>query len=136
MNRQPGHNVSPQPLAGGGGPLPVLLKGIILALLISLVLLFAAALLLYFTNVPEKIAPYVVFGISLTAILVGSSYGGRKIGSRGWINGGIVGVIYVSLMLVIGLFFLEDATLGWNLISKLFLGFIFGAAGGMWGVNR
>ncbi len=135
MNSQTGHNPMPQPVFRGGPPAAVL-KGIILALALSVVLLFVAALLLYFTAVSEKITPYLVFGISLVAIISGSSYSGRKIGIKGWLYGGITGFVFVVLMLVIGLFVLDDVSLAWNWLTKLFLGFIFGAAGGMWGVNR
>lgn len=113
----------------------VLLKGTILALVLSVVLIFIAALVLYFTALPERTAPYLVFGISLAAILVGSSFAGKRIGTRGWLNGGIVGLLYVVLMLAAGLLLLKDLAVGWNFITKLFLGFAFGAAGGMWGVN-
>jgi putative membrane protein (TIGR04086 family) len=135
MNSQMGHNLSPQSFLRGG-PAAVVLKGIVLALALSVLLLFIAALVLYFTAVPEKITPYLVFGISLVAVISGSSYTGRKIGSKGWLYGGITGFVFVMLMLIIGLFVLEDVSAGWNWLSKLFLGFVFGAVGGMWGVNR
>lgn len=135
MNRQTGHKLTPQPFLRGG-PAVAVLKGIILALALSVVLLFIAALVLNFTAVAEKITPYLVFGISLVAIISGSSYSGGKIGSKGWLYGGITGFVFVVLMLVIGLFVLDGVSFGWNWLTKLFLGFIFGAAGGMWSVNR
>lgn len=134
MNRQPVNSVSPHSLWGGAALF--LLKGTALALLFSVVMLFIAALLLYFTALPEKTTPYMVFAISLLAILTGSSYACKRIGVRGWLYGGIVGVIYVLLVLISGLIFLDDFGVAWNFITKLFLGFVFGAAGGMWGVNR
>lgn len=135
MNRRIGNNISPH-ASFKGTPVLVLLKGTGLALIFSVVLLFIAALVLYFTAVPEKSTPYLVFGISLIAILFGSSFAGRKIGARGWLNGGIVGVLYVVIMLAVGLFVLDNMAISWNFITKIFLGFIFGAAGGMWGVNN
>ena len=133
MNSQTGHNLTPRLR---GGPAAIMLKGIILALALSVILLFIAALVLYFTAASEKITPYLVFGISLVAIITGSSYSGRKIGSKGWLYGGITGLVFVVLMLVIGLFVLDGVSFGWNWLTKLFLGFMFGTAGGMWGVNR
>jgi putative membrane protein (TIGR04086 family) len=135
MNSKTGHNHSPKPLLRVG-PAAAVLKGIILALALSVILLFIAALVLYFTAVSEKITPYLVFGISLVAILSGSSYAGKRIGSKGWIYGGITGFVFVALMLLMGLLILDGVSAGWNWMSKLFLGFVFGAAGGMWGVNR
>lgn len=113
----------------------ILLKGILLALLFSLVMILVIALLLHLTALPERMAPYLVYAVGIAAILWGSAYAARKIGSRGWLNGGSVGVIYVLLMLGGGLIVVEDMAIGWSLVVKIFLGFIFGAAGGMWGVN-
>ncbi|HOL17684.1 MAG TPA: TIGR04086 family membrane protein [Bacillota bacterium] len=135
MNSQSGRNITPQPFVRGA-PVVAVLKGIVLALALSVVLLFIAALVLYFTAVPEKITPYLVFGISIIAIMAGSFSAGKSIGSRGWLYGGITGFVFVVLMLVGGLFVLDDLSPGWNFATKLFLGFIFGAVGGMWGVNR
>lgn len=111
------------------------LKGVILALIFSLAALLVIALLLYLTALPEKVASYLVYGVSFAAILWSSAYVSKKIGARGWLNGGITGLLYVLLMLGGGLLLLDDITLGWNLLVKVFLGFIFGAIGGMWGVN-
>ena len=105
-------------------------------MILSVVLLFIAALVFYFTAVSEKITPYLVFGVSLVAIIAGSSFAGKHIGTRGWLYGGIVGLIYVALMLITGLFVRDSIAISLNLFTKLFLGFVFGAAGGMWGVNR
>ena len=135
MNRQTGYKEIPQPISLSA-LLTALLKGLAIALALSVVLLFIAALVFYFTAVPEKITPYLVFAVSLVAILAGSSFAGKRIGTRGWLHGGVVGLLYVILMLVIGLFFRETVAFSGNLVTKLFLGFVFGAVGGMWGVNR
>jgi len=113
-----------------------LLKGILLALLFSLGMILLIALLLYLTALPERMAFYLVYAVSIAAILWGSAYAARRIGSRGWLHGGIIGVIYVLLMLGGGLIVVADLAIGWNLVVKIFLGFIFGAVGGMWGVNQ
>jgi len=135
MGSQTGHKATPRPFTGGG-PIVSVLKAVILALALSVVLLFVAALVLYFTAVPERITPYLVFGTSLVSIFTGSSYAGRKIGHKGWFYGGVTGLLFVILLLLIGLIFREHVLTGWGYFTKLFLGFIFGAAGGMWGVNR
>ena len=74
------------------------LMGIILALLFSLGMILLIALLLYLTALPERMAFYLVYAVSIAAILWGSAYAARRIGSRGWLHGGIIGVIYVLLI--------------------------------------
>lgn len=110
-------------------------RGILLAILFSLVMILLIALLLYLTALPESMAPYLVYAVSVVAVLWGAAHSARRIGSRGWLNGGIVGVVYVLLLLGAGLIALEGISFGWTLLVKIFLGFVFGAAGGMWGVN-
>lgn len=111
------------------------IKGTLLAFILSLVLLLLASLVLHFTAVPEKITPYLVFGISLAAILFGSRFSGRHIGYRGWLHGGLVGFFYVLLLLLLSVLFVEGFAFNFSVVTKVFLGFAFGAAGGMWGVN-
>lgn len=113
----------------------VVARGVLLAFALSLVLLFLASLVLHWTTVPEKISPYLVFGISLVAILFGSRFSGRRIGYRGWLHGGLVGLLYVLLLLALSLFLMPDFSLNFLVPVKVFIGFAFGAAGGMWGVN-
>ena len=132
MNRNP--NTAPMPSLENGA-VPAILKGIACALLLSLALLLIASLILYFTALPERYAPYIVFAASVFAILWGSSYAGKRIGHQGWLYGGLVGLFYVLLMLIVGLLLLNDFNLGFNIFTKLFLGFAFGAVGGIWGVN-
>ncbi len=133
MNHRPANNKVFNPLRGSAWLIS--LKGILLALVFSLVMLLVIALVLYLTALPEKVASYLVYGVSIAAILWGSAYATRRIGTRGWLNGGIIGVIYVLLMIGGGLIIVDDMAIGWSLAVKIFLGFVFGAIGGMWGVN-
>ena len=128
-------NSAPLP-SPGSSVLPAICRGTLIAFGISLTLLFIAALVLYFTAVPEKYSPYMVFVISVVAILWGSGTAGKRIGYRGWLYGGIVGFLYVFLMMVTGILVLDDFVLGMNIFTKLFLGFAFGFVGGILGVNR
>lgn len=119
----------------GSPPLLAILYGLFLALFLSALLLFIASAVLHLTTVPEYISPYIIFGVSLIGIVFGSRLAGKKAGSRGWLNGGMVGLLYVVILLLVGLLFIENFALSLLVLSKLFIGFIFGAFGGMLGVN-
>ncbi len=133
MNQRPAGNKVLSPLRGSAWLIS--LKGVLLALIFSLVMLLAIALALYLTELPEKAGSYLVYAVSIVAILWGSAYAARRIGTRGWLNGGMIGLIYVLIMLGGGLVIGDDMAVSWSLAIKLFLGFVFGAIGGMWGVN-
>lgn len=110
-------------------------RGLLLSIVFSLVLLLICSLVLHFTSLPEKATPYLACGVSLLSVLCGSYYAGKRIGFRGWFHGGMVGALYIAILLLAGILAQSDFVFGLNLFSKLFLGFVFGAAGGMWGVN-
>ncbi len=113
----------------------VLTSGVLVALLVSVLLLIIISALLFFTPFPEKYMPAAVFLASLAGILLGSCKTGKTLGVKGWLNGGLVGVLYVLVVVILGGFYLEGFLPGLSLFSKLFLGFVLGAVGGMWGVN-
>ncbi|HHX87778.1 MAG TPA: TIGR04086 family membrane protein [Firmicutes bacterium] len=110
-------------------------KGLLFSILISLGLLLVCSLVLHFSAVPEKVTPYLACGVALLSVLCGSYYAGKRIGFRGWLHGGVVGLLYIVILLLVGILAHSEFAFGLYLVSKLFLGFVFGAAGGMWGVN-
>ncbi len=112
-----------------------IIRGVLISIIISLVLLLVCSLVLHLTPVREKITPFLTCGIALFSVLCGSYHTGKRLGYRGWLHGGAVGVLYLLLLLLAGILAGNGFALGLNLFSKLFLGFVFGAAGGMWGVN-
>jgi len=115
--------------------LPVLLKSLLTGILISLLLLLLMVVAWYFTPLPERYGPVMVFVISAAGIITGSYQAGKNLGYQGWLNGGLVGVGYVLVVIVLGLILGQGFSAGITIISKLFLGFVLGLVGGVWGVN-
>lgn len=116
-------------------PLPVIIKGTFLGLFVSLAILFFSSLILNYTALPEASVTYLAFVASLVGILTGSYFVGKRVNSRGWLNGGLCGTLFVIVLLIMGFIFLQDVTFGLRTLTKPFLGFAFGAVGGMIGVN-
>ncbi len=110
-------------------------KGLSLALLFSLLLLLAATLIMYFTALSEAFIPYIIFAGSILSILIGSMYVGKRVEEKGWLRGGLTGLLYVLILLFLGFVFQVIPDLGAGLFTKLFLGFSFGALGGILGIN-
>lgn len=76
-------------------------KGIVIAFILTLVLLFIFAIILTFTNVKENVIPPVIIVISIISILIGSSICARKIKRNGIVYGGMIGLIYIGSIYVI-----------------------------------
>ncbi|MGC5774301.1 TIGR04086 family membrane protein [Paenibacillus pabuli] len=74
---------------------------------------------------------YVVHGLSL---LVGGFISGKRSGEKGWYHGGITGVIYGLIVLLIG-FLALDASFNWKDSLQLASAFLISALGGIFGVN-
>jgi putative membrane protein (TIGR04086 family) len=74
---------------------------------------------------------YIIHGISA---LLGSFVSGRKSGSKGWYYGGMLGVFYSIIVLVVG-FLSFDRGFDWNTLLFVAGAFLIGAAGGIMGVN-
>lgn len=112
-----------------------IIKGTIAGYFISLICFLLIGAGLYFTHMSEGIIPTIVIIIYLVSIIVAGFYVARNTQSKGWLNGGIAGVFYIVILIILSYFFLPDFNLSLPLIGKLVLGFIIGAIGGIIGVN-
>ncbi len=112
-----------------------LIKGIIIGLLFSIIFLVMAVTIFYFTPLSENYIPLCVFAISVVGIIISSFHTGKSIGTHGWLNGGLVGLGYVLVLVCLGEIVLEEVLLDYNIFSKMFIGFVIGLLGGVWGVN-
>jgi putative membrane protein (TIGR04086 family) len=111
-----------------------LISGLIYSLIFMAIGTLVLSLILFSTKTQEdslSLLTAIAHGISL---FVGGWISGKRAGSRGWYHGGMLGLVYSLLILIVG-FLAYDA--GLNLMSlKLLALFIISAAlGGMLGVN-
>lgn len=111
-------------------------KGLGIAFLTTIILLFILSVVLTYSDVSEKIINPTIIIITATSILIGSSIGNMKIKKNGIINGGIIGGIYILSMYII------SSILNWNFglnlqsIIMIIVGIVFGILGGIIGVNQ
>ena len=69
-----------------------IVKGVVIALLTTFILLIIFSIILTYTNTEEKVINPVIMLITAISILIGSSLANIKIKKNGLLNGGIVGV--------------------------------------------
>ena len=103
---------------------------------LGLVLLGAlmAALLLSFTSIRESSLPYFTYVINAIGLLVGGYVTGRRCGGKGWYYGGLTGLFYFLLVILIG-FLGFDAPMQWGTFFYLIGAFRLASFGGIMGVN-
>lgn len=110
-------------------------RGSVIAVFISLILLFIFAMLLTYTNISENTINPVIIVITGISILIGSGISTLKIRKNGLLNGGLVGLIYVlTIYLISGV---TGSGFGVNIytIIMMFTCIISGMIGGIIGVN-
>ena len=85
-----------------------ILKGIAIAMILTVVLMLIFSIVLAYTNVGENTITPVIIIVTGISILVGSSIGNMKIKKNGMLNGGIVGrTLYSDTILNFKFFKLE-----------------------------
>lgn len=102
----------------------------------SLVLLgsFLIALLIRYTSLEMDALPIIAYLINALALLIGGFASGRRSQQRGWYYGGLQGIIYALLVMLIG-FLAFNSAMVINPILFALSSFGISAIGGIIGVN-
>ena len=112
------------------------IKGSIISILISLVMLLIFAIILTYTNIPETIIPTTIIIISAISILIGSVMSSMNIKKNGIINGGAVGAIYIFTIYMLSSIFIAGFNFNIKSLIMLAVSIIAGMIGGIIGVNK
>lgn len=111
------------------------LKGILLAFIITIVMIIIFSLLVMFTDIKENKIPLLNNIAMITSIAISSIYVAFKIREKGWIQGGLVGVGYYIILIILNLFFIKPFQIDLISGTRLILATITGVIGGMIGIN-
>lgn len=111
-----------------------ILSGLIFSLAVMLVGVLVVSLLLTVTGLGEDALPMFVYIIHGAALLIGGFVTGRKRGTKGWYHGGMLGILYWLLIMIVG-FLSINATFGMDVLMTAGICFVTGAIGGILGVN-
>lgn len=112
-----------------------ILKGTMISIILTLILLLVFATILTYTTVEENTIPAVIIVITAISLLIGSTVVGRKARKNGLLNGAIIGITYLLLIYIISSILGGNFNLGLKSIIMIILGISFGILGGIIGVN-
>lgn len=112
-----------------------IVKGTIMSLLITFMLLLIFSIVLTYTHIPESVINPVIMVITAISILIGSSIENNKIKKNGLINGGIIGGLYIFIIYIISSILNWKFSLNMQSIIMIVIGIVFGILGGIIGVN-
>ena len=111
-----------------------LLRGLITALILSVVLIAVSALLMLFLPFNDSYLRPAAIAVSVICTLIGGRAAAAKNG-RAWLSGGIVGLAYFLILFILSLIFLAGTPLSPMVFVMLAAGFVCGAIGGIIGGN-
>lgn len=112
-----------------------ILKGLGIAFVITFIFLLILAIVLTYSNVSENIINPTIIIITALSILIGSSIGNIKIKKNGFMNGGVIGGVYIILLYLFSSIFRMEFSLTMQSIIMVVTGIVFGILGGIIGVN-
>lgn len=112
------------------------LKGSVVSVIITLILLLILSVLLTYTNIKESAIPTVIIAITALSILIGSQITTSSIKNNGIINGALIGGIYVACLYVVSSIISKNFSLNKYSIFFIAASLVTGALGGIIGVNK
>jgi len=112
-----------------------MIKGIAIAYLVTVPMFVIFAFFLSNTDFPDKFIPSAVIITTLVSIIIAGWTSTRKIKSKGWLNGGIVGFIYMAILYLVSSLAYRNYSINRHVIIMLVIGVISGAIGGILGIN-
>lgn len=112
-----------------------IIKGSILAIIITIIFLLVFSLVLTYTNIPEKTMLPVITIVTAISILVGSIISVSKIEKKGIINGALVGLIYILTIYIISSISKGNFEITINSAILIISAILAGMLGGIIGVN-
>lgn len=134
VNRRGRFNAQPQKTPGMA---VLIFKGILVSLAVSLVCILFLSLVSLATESVfiENYLRYIMVGVTVASIFVGSAYAAQRAGSAGLMIGMAVGIVYVLVSIGVGLEMSSDSVSFLVLGNKFLAGIAAGALGGLVGVN-
>ncbi len=112
-----------------------IIKGTVISIILSLILLTIYAALLSYTSISESTMVPVIITITGISILIGSSISSMHIKKQGMLNGALVGLIYMLTIYILSSIFLSSFEININSIIMISVGIVTGMIGGVIGVN-
>lgn len=111
------------------------LKYIAISYVISLILIAVLSAIVCYTGVPESFSTPGVKIITFLGVFISALMCAAGASGRGWLVGGLTGIANIAILLTVGFAVSGVGTIGSAALLQLLCGFVFGAAGGILGIN-
>jgi putative membrane protein (TIGR04086 family) len=112
-----------------------LFSGMVYAFITMAISSLIYSFVLTLTNQSEDSLTFFAYLIHAMAIFIGSYACGKRINNKGWYFGGILGLVYAIIIILIG-FLSMDNGISFHTLIALIAAYLIGALGGILGVNH
>lgn len=109
--------------------------GVVMAFALTVIIAAVLAVAITVTDITEGDVSGVLYYVGLLTTAVGGGVASRRALTRGWLHGGLVGLVYVVVSLAVGLIIFPGSALFFEAGRKLVIAFAAGAIGGVVGLN-
>ena len=111
------------------------IRGLLFALLFTVVVFLVSAILLSYTSLPEDAIPVISTATKLIGACVSGFVPTRRSGNRGIITGAVSGLLYILIIVITAALTTQEQFFGMNVLITALLCVLSGALGGIFGVN-
>lgn len=112
-----------------------LFNGLLASIIVTVLAFILLALIMANTDFPQRLITPAVVLTTIVSVLTAGSVSTRGIHSKGWLNGGIVGLIYMVILYLVSSLVYNDFTIDKYVITMTAIGVLAGAIGGIVGIN-
>ena len=112
-----------------------MLKAVAISYIISLVLLFAAALIATYSAFSDTAIRISANIVTALGTLIAGFMSGRHFSGKGLLFGAGTGIIYTLLLCIIGNILSGSINIGSSVLTALLIGILCGCIGGIAGIN-
>ncbi len=133
MSKAASQNAKPE--GNEGLKLISLLKGLLASYIITIPAFMVFALILSNLDFPQKLLTPAVVVITVVSVLTAGSVSTKGVRSRGWLNGSIVGFIYMLILYLFSSILCKNFTIDRYVITMTVIGVLAGAIGGIMSIN-
>ncbi|MBS4534241.1 TIGR04086 family membrane protein [Clostridium sp. D2Q-14] len=113
----------------------ILVKSLILSFIITFIFFVIFTLILTYTNLSESWMPIINSIILIISISIGAIKIAINTNERGYLNGGIIGLIYVIILILLSAIFMKEFQFSSYTLIKIIIGVVAGVLSGMIGAN-
>lgn len=128
-------NQHAKPEGNDGLKLISLLRGLLASYIITIPAFMVFALILANLDFPQKLLTPAVVIITVISVLTAGAVSTKGVRNRGWLNGSIVGFIYMLVLYLFSSILCKNFTVDRYVITMTIIGVLAGAIGGIMSVN-